>query len=312
MADRKRAHSISRASDARSWHFLAPAVLVMGVVIAVPGVFSLVTSLHDYHLADDGIGDFIGLGNYIDLLGDDRVWNAALNTIVLAVIATAVPLVCGMVNALALSNPRLRARNIFLGVLLLPLFIPYVATGLMWLLILHPQQGILNYLLSSVGLPAEPWLGQTSTALITIGLIDAWQHTSLMTLLIYAGIGSLSTEPVEAARIDGASAWQIFVHISLPMLRPVIATAIALRFVQSFLTYDLVYVLTQGGPASSTETLSYLVGTFAFRHLEIGTASALSWLLVGCVLAFAVAAVRMGGDPTASRSGATRKGLVKG
>lgn len=281
------------------WPLVLPSLVLIALVVALPAFFSLWASLRDYHLADDDYGTFTGFGNYLDLLGDERVLGAAGNTLQLALIATAVPLVLGLVTALALSRPGLRGRGVYLTLLMLPLFIPYVATGLIWLLILHPQQGILNYVLATVGLPAEPWLGQTSTALTTIALIDAWQHTSLVALLIYAGLGSVPHDVLEAARMDGAGPWRIFWNVTFPLLRPIIAVAAALRFVQSFLTYDLVYVLTQGGPASSTETLAFYTGRLAFRHLEIGQASALSWLLLIAVAAFAAITIRVGGNPLA-------------
>jgi multiple sugar transport system permease protein len=278
----------------QTWRYLTPAALIIGIVLGFPVLYSLYTALHHYILTDGKMGGFVGFENFSILLSDDRFWNAATNTINLSIIATLFPVIAGMIVALALNTKGLKFRNLYIAILLIPMFIPLIASGLIWLLILHPEQGILNYLLGVIGLPQLPWLGDPKYALWTVGLIDSWQQTSLMILLLFAGMNSIPTEPLEAAVVDGATSTQIFRFVILPLLKPTIVAAATIRFVGAFLTYDLVYILTQGGPGTATETISYYIARIAFRHLDMGYASAMSWVLMLIIILFVGFSLRLG------------------
>ena len=275
----------------RLWRYVAPGLAATGFVLGIPMVFSLWVATHRYLLREGAIGSFTGLSNFLAAFGDERFVNAVANSGKLALAATTVPVLIALVLGSALATPRLRFRNTYLAILMIPLFMPMVGSGLLWLLILHPQQGIFNYILTLVGVSPFPWLQAPETALWTVAMIDSWQQTSLVTLLIFAGLLGVPDDAIQAARIDGAGAWQVYRFITLPLLRPTIITAAMIRLIMSVLTYDLVYVLTQGGPGISSEVLPFYIGRIAFRHLDLGYASALSWILlflIGCVVSVAI------------------------
>ncbi len=277
----------------RLWRYVAPGLAASGVVLGIPMVFSLWVATHRYLLREGAIGEFTGVGNFVAAFADERFVNAVANSGKLALAATTVPVLIALVLGTALVTPRLRFRNTYLAILMIPLFMPMVGSGLVWLLILHPQQGIFNYLVGLIGVEPFPWLQARGTALWTVAAIDSWQQTSLVTLLIFAGLLSVPSDSVQAARIDGAGAWQVYRYITLPLLRPTIITAAMIRLIMSVLTYDLVYVLTQGGPGISSEVLPFYIGRIAFRHLDLGYASALSWILlflIACVVSVAILA----------------------
>jgi len=171
-------------------------------------------------------------------------------------------------------------RNIFISVLMVPMMISPIAVGLLWRLLLHPDLGIVNYFLDLIGIGGRPWLAVQSTALATVVFIEVWQWTPFVMILIYAGLLSMPEEPFEAATIDGASNWQQFRYLTLPFLRYVIIVTAMLRVIDLIKTYDLIFILTRGGPGSSTETFAFYVFYLGFIKLNLGQAAAASYLFV--------------------------------
>ena len=197
-----------------------------------------------------------------------------------------------------------RGKNVYYLILLFPLLMNPVVVGLIWRMFLHPVLGIVNYLLSTIGIGAVNWLGDPSNAFWTIVLVDIWHQVSFMIVLLLAGLSALPREPYEAARMEGASTLQTFLHVTLPLMRPVIVVTLLIRLIFAVRTYDLIYIMTRGGPGQATDLVSYFIYRQAFVSLNIGQASAMSVILLLIVLALTAYLLSL--HALAGVSGATR------
>lgn len=270
-----------------------PTMLALLLVVAFPLAFALYVSTHDYDLTEGGIGEFVGWANYARTLTDELFATAARNTVVLSVSVVTIELFVALGLSILLNQPGLRFRNIYLAILLIPLLVSPIAVGLIWRLLLHPDLGAVNWALGLVGLPQQEWLSGQNTAMPTIIGIDVWHETSLMIVIVLAGLTALPRDPMEAAAVDGASPWQVFWTVTLPLLTPVLLVAILIRMIAAMKTYDLIYILTRGGPGSATETISYSIWKDAFTSLEMGNAAAASFLLLAAILVLTAILVRV-------------------
>ncbi len=294
---RKTAPATGDRGEARfGWSMTVPTLLVMAIVIAFPLAFAAWVAVHDYDLTEGGIGAFVGLQNFARTIGDDLFAVAARNTLVYSVSAVAIELVVALGLSLLLNQQGLRFRNVYLAILLIPLLVSPVAVGLIWRLLLHPDLGAVNWLLTGIGLQPQEWLAGQATAMPTVVGVDVWHETSLMIVVILAGLTALPRDPIEAAQVDGASRWQVFRTVTLPLLAPVLLVAVLIRLIAAMKTYDLIYVLTRGGPGSATETISYSIWKAAFTTLEMGRAAAGSFLLLAAILVLTVLLVRFSRD----------------
>lgn len=205
--------------------------------------------------------EFVGLKQWQAAFADERMWHALEVTLLYTLVALAVQLVLGMALALLLDTDR-RGYGLMRALMTLPLVVPPAVTGMMFLLMQDGQFGVLDHYFTQLGLiaPDRPMLGTASTALIGLMLADIWQWTPFMVLIFLAGLRALPKEPYEAAAIDGAGPFQQFRHLTLPMLGRVIAIAVLIRGIDLFRIYDYVYVMTGGGPGTTTETLSFYAG----------------------------------------------------
>lgn len=266
----------------RYWLVL-PAVLAMLIVLIFPLVYSLRTSLYFYVLSRPAYRPYQGFTNFQEVIADQELRNAVLVTLRFTLWAVLVELGLGYAIARALSAIG-HYRNTFVSILMIPMMITPIAVGLIWRMLLHPDLGIVNYVLDQIGIGGQPWLATQATALPTLIFVDAWQWTPFVMLLLYAGILSLPDEPFEAATIDGASFFQRIWYLELPMLRSVIIVALILRVIDLLRTYDLVYIMTGGGPGTSTETFAYYVYRLAFVKLNMGEAAAASYLFLAAIV----------------------------
>ena len=266
---------------------LLPTVIVLLLLTIYPTVYSFTLSLNTWNMSDrNAVWEFVGLANYAQILQDARFWNAAqvTGTYMFGTIAT--QLVLGLSIALLLQRQVL-AAGLVRTALLLPMMTTPVVVGLIWRFMFNPTQGIVNYLLGLIGIPGPNWLGGLQTGLLSVMIADIWEWTPFMVLILLAALQTLPQEPYEAAAIDGANAWQTFQHITIPLLRPTIVVAVLLRAIDSFKTFDLVYVMTNGGPGTSTETLSFYTYKWGFKFFQMGYASALSFVMLIMVIIFA-------------------------
>jgi ABC-type sugar transport system permease subunit len=266
------------------WHlgpfaFLAPTLASIGAVAIYPVLLGLWLSLRDTTLASP-TDTFVGLGNYSQIVSDSLFWNAWIHTIQFTTISTLLETLFGLMIALVLAE-QFRGRGIVRAAMLVPWAIPTVVTSKMFGWLFDGQNGIVNYLLRALGLIQHniDWIGSPNFALTTIIIADVWKTAPFIALLLLAGLQTIPGSLAEASRIDGANAWQHFWYVKLPLLTPTLLIASMFRALDAFRIFDLVYVLTGGGPADSTEVLSTLTYKQLFSALQIGYGSALSTIM---------------------------------
>ncbi len=267
------------------YRLLLPLLLVLTAVLIYPLAFSFWVSLHDYKLTAIGKERFVGLTNYSALLFNPSYWRAMTNTLSFVGLAVGLELVCGFGLALLLHS-SLPLRHLFRSVLLTPMFITPIAVGLMFRFLLNSQLGIIPYILQGLGIQVD-WFGPR-LALFSIVLIDVWQWTPFMLLLLLAGLESLPAEPFEAARVDGASGWAMVRHITIPLLQPVILAAVIIRMLDAFKVFEYVYAITRGGPGERTEVIQYHIYRVGFRFFRMGEAAAMAYTVIVLTLMLVV------------------------
>ncbi|MBG0740389.1 sugar ABC transporter permease [Paeniglutamicibacter antarcticus] len=251
-------------------------MIFVGVLIAFPLAWTLYLSLTDAHGSVRAASHFVGFGNYLEVLKDtERFWPATGRTFAFTLSALAVEMVLGMCIALLLWRP-FRGEKWVRVAILLPLVATPVAVGMMWRLIFDPNIGFANQLLNFLGLPSQPWLSSPETALPTLVFVDIWQWTPMVVLILLAGLTALSDEPDEAARIDGANAWQRFRFVTLPLLMPTVIVAVLLRSIDALKTFDILYATKGkgGGSFNEVETLNVYAYGLSFDYNSYGLASA--------------------------------------
>ncbi len=260
---------------------LTPAMAALLLLSIFPFVYSLVLSLHRWNLSNRAQGwSFVGLANYVRILtGDPFFWSAMEVTVVFLVVTIALEFVLGLGIAVLVSQET-RALGAIQTIIILPMMITPVVVGLIWRFMYNPDRGVINEILGAVGLPGPLWLGSARTGLLSVVIADVWEWTPFMALIMLAALQSLPREPLEAAIVDGASRRQAFVSIVLPLIRPAIMVALLLRGIDAFKTFDLIYVLTQGGPGTSTQVLSLYTYKWGFKFFEMGYAAALAYVMV--------------------------------
>jgi len=262
-----------RRNYARSyWMFAVPAALIVATVILFPWLFTLFMSVHDWKVS--GNVYYVGFANYVHLAFDERfLWSVA-RTLYFTTAAVVLPVLIGIWAAVCFARQfKLRgaARTLFI----LPMMATPVAIALVWTMMFHPQLGVLNYLLTSVGLPPSSWVYSANTVIPTLVMVETWQWTPLVMLIVLGGITSLPIDPYEAAAIDGASGWQMFRYITLPLIQPFIIVAAVMRIIDALKAFDTIFVITNGGPGTASETINMLLYQTAFGYYNLGYASAM-------------------------------------
>ena len=258
------------------WLFMAPSVVVMALVLFYPFFSAVYYSFFNYYLGSQNV-TFVGLGNYTALLSEPRFWLDLGNTFFLVGVSVALQLVIGLALALALYACTRGVRLISLLN-----FLPHVVTPvvggifLKWMFV--GRWGLLDATLISFNIFPPDWLGDPWWAKFTVIMADTWKFMPFLMLVLYAGLQSFDTALLEAASIDGANAWQRLRYIILPMMKPIILFVVAIRTMDAFRFFDLIYVLTNGGPGTATETITLYTYQLGFRLLEVGRASALGIL----------------------------------
>ncbi|MBV8084303.1 MAG: sugar ABC transporter permease [Chloroflexi bacterium] len=263
----------------------APMALIVLGLSAIPMGYSVWLALHSYSPLHPDLTQFVGLGNFAQMASDGRVWADLRVTVVIAAIGVPGSLVLGMLVALLL-NQDVPGMRLFRAVAVTPMMIMPLLVGLTFQELFDYRIGLVNYLLSLAGVPPVHWLDQPFNAVVTVILMDLWFNTPFVTLVLLAGLRSLPPEPHEAARVDGAGAWQAFWRITLPLLRPLVLVAALLRLIGDFKLFDQIYSLTQAGPGNATEVLAYYVFVLGFKQFNLGYAAAVSYLLLA-ILAIA-------------------------
>ena len=281
LADQSFSTRLYRATQRhKHWFFIAPALLIVLTVVIYPIIFSTGVSFFRVTFASQS-RPFVGLQNFERMLSNDDFIESTFNTLYYVVFSVSGSFALGFGVALLIRRITV-GKDLLRLILIIPITMAPIVVGLMWNWMLDPLFGLINWFLDLFGIPGQTFLAQAATARMTVVLVDIWQWYPLVFLIIEAGMATLPRAPYESARLEGVSSWMIFRRITLPMLRPVILVALLLRTVDAFRTFDIVRVMTDGGPALTTETLSlYLYRTaFTFNKLSRAAAGSILMLLV--------------------------------
>ena len=265
----------------RYYLFVVPAMVAMVGVILFPWLFTLYMSVHDWRVGSERA--FVGLENYINLARDKRFLSAIVRTFYYTVLAVGFPLVLGVMAAV-LFHQEFRFRSFFRALFIMPMMATPVAIALVWSMMFHPQLGVLNYLLTQVGLPPSLWVYSPDTVLASLALVETWQWTPLVMLIVVGGLAALPTDPYESALIDGANWWQVLRDITLPLIMPFIMVAAVLRVIDALKSFDTIFAITQGGPGTASETINIYLYLQAFSFYRIGHASAVVVVFFGIIV----------------------------
>ncbi len=266
----------------RYWAFAVPAAAVVVAVIVFPWLFTLFMSAHEWQ--PSGAIDYVGLANFRHLFADPNFGWAVLRTLYFTLIAVTAPVVIGTYAALCFHR-RFPLRGLARTVFIMPMMATPVAVALVFAMMFHPQLGVLNYLLTSIGLPPFTWVFSESTVIPTLAMVETWQWTPLVMLIVLGGLASLPVDPYEAALIDGANTWQTFRHITYPLLWPFIVVATVIRTIDALKSFDVIYVITQGGPGSASTTINLFLYNEAFAYYHLGYASAVTIVFFALIVA---------------------------
>ena len=230
---------------------------------------------------------FVGFDNYIRLAGDARFWDSMWHTAVYTVLSVVAPMVLGTIAALIFDS-KLPMRGLLRGIFVMPMMATPVAVALVWTMMYHPQLGVLNYLLSLVGIGPQEWIFNQNTVIPSLVAVETWQWTPLVMLIVLGGLASMPRDPFESAEIDGANGWQKFRYITLPMILPFIMVAVIIRSIDALKSFDIIYAMTQGGPGTASETINIYLYNVAFSYYDIGYASAIAVVFFIVIIAMSM------------------------
>jgi len=252
--------------------FPLPAIVFIGLLMVFPILYTLYLSFTNWNLTSGMEPSFVGLNSYLLVFSEPRFLHALGRTFTFTVFAVAAEVVLGVAIALIL-NRAFVGKSFAKLLLLLPLVATPIAVGIVFNLFYDPTIGLLNFTLNALGLPQGLWVSSEKTVIASLVLVDVWQWTPMITLIVLAGLAGLSEEPVEAARVDGASEWQILRYVTIPMVMPVILMAMILRLIDALKTFDIIFAMTGGGPGYASETLNIMGFKYSFEYFRMGQSS---------------------------------------
>jgi len=283
--------STLKAKDRRLGYILiAPTLIILFLVIIYPLLYSFYISFRNMNVAIPWRGNiFVGFDNYINVIQDISWWKAIIRTFYFVITDILVGIILGLSVALLL-NKKLVMRSLIFAIVLFPYVLPPIVNALMWKLIYDSNYGLLNGMLYQFGFINDyiAWLSKTNLAIIMLIIANLWQGTPFAVILFLSGLKSIPLELYEAARIDGSSNWQSFKYITLPLLKPIIYILVVMKTILTFKIFDLVYALTGGGPANTTQVVSMKIYNESFNFLKFGRASAMSYILLAIVTFFVI------------------------
>jgi multiple sugar transport system permease protein len=276
--------------------FLLPALLLIGIFFFLPVGAGLLLSFTDfdlYAIGNPGVARFVGLRNYVDTLANPVFWVAVRNTLYYVLAGGPLSVLVSLGAALLLSHRRVRFRNLFRTVYVLPVITTLVAVSIVWRYLYHPRYGLLNRGLDLVGLEPVDWLGEPRWSMPAIILLAVWKNFGYNMLIFLAGLGSIPDDLYDAAAVDGAGAWRRFLHVTLPGLGPTFLFVSVTTMIGFFQLFAEPYVMTQGGPLRSTTTIVLLMYEEGFRWWRMGVASSIAFLLLVITLFFTLIQLRL-------------------
>ena len=268
------------------WPFVIPALVVVLAVIMFPWLFTIWMSFQEWKVGSPTT--FVGFANYLRLPADPRFVEAVWHTLVYTVLSVLLPVIFGTFAAVVF-HAKFPLRGFLRAIFIMPMMATPVAIALVWTMMFHPQLGVLNYLLSLVGIGPQLWVFHPATVIPSLVLVETWQWTPLVMLIVLGGIAALPTEPYESAQIDGAGMWQMFRYITLPLILPFIFISAMIRTIDAVKSFDIIFAITQGGPGSASETINVYLYSVAFVYYDLGYGSAIA--VIFFVLIIVLAAV---------------------
>ncbi|WP_375387648.1 carbohydrate ABC transporter permease [uncultured Amnibacterium sp.] len=274
-----------------AWLFMAPSLVILGVFVIYPILVSFWYSLHDWTIGAD-VQPFVGLQNYIALTQDPRFWGALGNTLELTIVSVLVLVVLGLALAVALVRDT-AVTKVVRAAFFFPTIVSLTSIGLVWRFLLDPELGLVAGLSQTIGLPAVDWLQSPSLALPAVIFVDVWKNAGFVMIILLGGLKGVPSERLEAGRIDGATSWQLLRFITLPSIRPTLLFSTLILTIQSLQLFDLVYVMTGGGPLFATDTLVTEVFREGFVNFRTGYASAISWVLFALIMLVSLLQLRL-------------------
>ena len=252
---------------------IVPAAVTIVLIILFPLVYTLWMGVHEYSMGGNAPPRFIGFANYLEAFQSRRFLEAIPRTFYFTLLAVAAPTAIGTAAALAFAQ-EFPGRGWLRTVFSLPMMATPVSIALIWQMMFHPQLGVLNYLLSLVHISPQPWIFSTRSVVPTLAIVETWQWAPFVMLIVLGGLAALPVEPYEAALIDGASRLQTIRYVTIPLVWPYIMVALLLRAIDALKAFDIIYVMTQGGPGTASETLNIFLYLQAFAFYNIGLSSA--------------------------------------
>jgi multiple sugar transport system permease protein/N,N'-diacetylchitobiose transport system permease protein len=274
--------------------FITPAAITILLVVLVPLVRAAWMSLFDISLVRPGQEPFVGLGNYTDQLTNPDFWASVFRALYFTLVSTMLELTLGLALALLMDQP-LRGRWILRTLIILPWALPTVVNALMWRWIDNAEYGALNALLTQLHLISDyqVWLSDPDRAMWMVIIADVWKMTPLVAILLLAGLQSVDRELLEAAQVDGASAFQAFFRVLMPLIAPVVLVVLVLRTMEAFKVFDLIWIMTGGGPANATQTVAIYAYQTAYQGFDFGSGAALGYLIAMIIMFMAAIYLRL-------------------
>ncbi len=270
----------NRKDKITTWAFLTPTFIFLGITALIPLVYSLYLSFHRVKLNIPGSAPtFVGFYNYLKMFNDFLFQQSVINTVIFAIVTVVFEMLLGLVIAMLLSSDSAWSR-LLRALFLVPMIMAPVASGTLWRMMLDRTTGLVNYLLSLVGIPSISWLGNSSTALMSVMFVDIWRLTPWVTIIIVSALKAISMTTLEAAIVDGATPWKIFTKIIFPLLKPVMIIILMIRLIDAFKVFDTVYVMTGGGPGMATEMLPNYIYNQGLKYFNAGYAASLAWMFI--------------------------------
>jgi multiple sugar transport system permease protein len=267
--------------------FLIPAISILLILAIYPTIYAIYMSFHGLYLERPELGlPFVGLANYLELFTYPDFWNSLKVTFIFVPLTVVFSLFLGLGLALIL-NEEFKGRGIIRSILILPLVLTPVVIGFNWRFMYSETVGVIPYLLKLIGIQVKSILGEPIPALLAVLIVDVWQWTPFMLLILLSGLQMIPKDPYEAAEIDGATSWQKFRHITLPLLKPAVLVALVMRTMDAIRTFDTIWVITGGGPGSATELLTILGYRVTFEWFRIGAGSAFAIVILFISVAIA-------------------------
>jgi multiple sugar transport system permease protein len=276
------------------FYFLLPPLIVLFAITIYPFAFGVYNSFHNWVLYKPQLGKpFVGLEQYVRIFTDSNFWLALKNTLIYVSLSVSCSILLGFAQALVLSRNEIRGKGIVRSILIIPLVVTPVVVGFAFRFMYNADLGVLPWLLEEVGIRIPRILGDPSWALFAVILVDIWNQTPLAFLVLLAAIQSINPELYEVAAIDGSSYWQSLRHITVPLLRRAFLVVLLIRTIDAFKAFDILYVMTEGGPGRSTEILSLFGYRLAFVGWRMGTASAFALILFYIIVAISTLYIRL-------------------